>query len=271
MGEAQRRSRNRKEIINSAKRCVYCDCTENAQIEHMPPRAMFNGDRPSGWEFACCERCNQGTRGADAVAVLVAMLEIITTDDWKLEKGVKLKGRIDTHAPNVWEEIFGTSLWQDARINHGGVWRSVKATRLNGFYTKKYLDVFSAKVAMASFSNFVARPLNMNGLIYTEWFANAGLNDEEYNRMVSIMPNFTQLTQGKKVSGKKFSVRSNTDAKSIVVGLASFHNSLSVLFVATDNSQFISALKEIYKTIPLIQRPTVNLRYPGFYEIADGN
>ncbi len=131
MAEARQRSLKKVEILASATRCVYCDHVGTYELEHMPPRGMFaNKDRPSGWEFACCERCNKGTRGADALAIFMAQTEAITEDNWKLPNIIKLRGAIASHAPGVLNELFGMSKWDDSFINHNGIIRPIKVGRV---------------------------------------------------------------------------------------------------------------------------------------------
>ena len=268
MAEARQRSLKKAEILASAIRCVYCDHVGTYELEHMPPRGMFaNKDRPSGWEFACCERCNKGTRGADALAIFMAQTEAITEDNWKLPNIIKLRGAIASHAPGVLDELFGMSKWDDSFINHNGILRPIKVGRVNGPLTTNYLNIFSAKAAMAAFMHFTKRPMELDGIIYTEWFLNGGMSEDTYKHIISIMPNHTQLSQGQKKSGKQFHVRYNTNNKNIVAAIMSFHNSLFVTIIATDGSEFIEPLGEVFKKIPRDSRPTINLTRPGLSEL----
>lgn len=248
MGEHKRRSRNRREILESSERCVYCSNTHVTTIEHMPPRSFFkNKDRPSGWEFACCERCNKGSRGADAVAQFMASMEPVTREQWKVESATRQLNAMSDFAPGVIEEIFGRNAWRNTRVNSRGIIVPAKLLTVDGPITRKNLDIFSAKAAMAAFHRFTGRPLKEKGFICTEWFLNAGLSSEAYNSIVSIMPGLNRLEQGKKNSGEQFFVRYNTNEKDIVAALLSFHVSLHISVIATDGDEFIGPLNEMFR------------------------
>ncbi len=268
MGDAKRRSLTRKEILEAASRCVYCLSAEVTELEHMPPIGLFeNKDRPDGWAFGCCERCNKGTRGADALAQFVAKMEVITEDEWKVASMLKVRAAVDKYAPGVMEELFGRGQWNDTLVRRDGSLYRSKSVRADGPLTKKNLDLFSAKAAMAAFRNFTGRPLEMQSLIYTEWFLNGGLSSQIFENLVGIMPGFAQLTQGKKVSGKQFSLRYNTNREDIVAALLSFHDSLHILVIATDNPIFSEHLAETFSKIPRMVQPTINSTRAGLSEI----
>jgi hypothetical protein len=63
MGQAKQRSKRKDEITAAAKRCVYCDATENLTLEHMPPKGLFMSaiDRLDGsLPHAICATKEQG-------------------------------------------------------------------------------------------------------------------------------------------------------------------------------------------------------------------
>jgi hypothetical protein len=237
----------------------------------MPPLGLFaQNDRPHGWEFASCGRCNQGTRGADAVAQFMAKIEAITEENWKVRSISQLYGSLRVHAPGVLEEIFGQTAWSDRLVRRNGLLFKSKSARINGPLTKRYLDLFSAKAAMASFREFTGRPIEMQSLIYTEWFLNGGMSREIYQNMTSILPSFTQLKQGRKESGKQFSLRYNTNEKDVVAALLSFHSSLHIMVIATDNPELIDGLSHTISKIQREHRPSINLTKAGLPELDEG-
>jgi hypothetical protein len=74
MAEAKRKSRKGSDVVAAETRCIYCAAPATT-LEHMPPRGMFRGrQRPGAMEFGACEACNNGTRGADAVAAVFSRL-----------------------------------------------------------------------------------------------------------------------------------------------------------------------------------------------------
>jgi hypothetical protein len=270
MGEAKTRSRSGAQILKAAKRCVYCSSTLADTLEHMPPRGMFKDkDRPSGWEFACCERCNQGTKGADALAQFVAKIEVINDSDWKLASAKKLVGAIETNAAGVMNEIFGRGNFSDALLRRNGLLHRSKIGRADGPLTKRQLNLFASKLAMATFHSFTGRPLELDGLIVTEWYLNGGMTSELFQAIVSIMPSFGQLSQGKKVSGEQFWLRYNTDNKGIVAAFLTFHGSLHVSVIATDNHELRAPIEELFRDSTYASRPTVNITRPGLKELDE--
>ncbi len=266
MGEAKQKKLTHAQIKADATGCVYCNKFDEFSIEHMPPRNMFQSFRPSGWEFACCYACNQGTKGADALAGMMAHIEAISENEWKVDRARKLLRSADTNIPGLHDEIFGNYA-KNSYVSHEGLLRPVKEFRANGPLTKKHLNVFSAKLAMATFSHFTKRPIDQSGLIHTEWYLNAGISEETYNHVISIMPSYTQLTQGVQKSGRQFHLRYNTNGSDIVAAMVSFNDSFFVTLIATDNGLFAEPLREIYEKIPKQERPTVNLIRPGLPEI----
>jgi hypothetical protein len=266
MGEAKLRRISQRALVANAKRCVYCQNTTDLTLEHMPPIGMFKKrDRPKGWEFACCSRCNQGTRGADAVAQFFAKMEPIQREDWKLPDLLSLKSTLELEAPGVIDEVFGARR-KRILLNQRGILHNAEASRADGPLTKKYLDIFSAKIAMAAFCNFVQRPIEPNGVIFTEWYLNGGLSQNAYEEITKILPMFAQLEQGKKISGDQFYARYNTDSRRIVAALISFHSSLHINIVATDGEEFVGPLAERLDQAHE-QRPTANLTTPGLPEL----
>jgi hypothetical protein len=57
-------------------------------------------------EYSACEACNNGTRGSDAVAALMARMHPDNGEEsWQAEEIRKLISAIDTYAPSVREEM----------------------------------------------------------------------------------------------------------------------------------------------------------------------
>lgn len=242
MGEAKQRSRGRQEVLARFPRCIYCDSTDALTVEHMPPRGVFkNKDRPSGWEFACCTDCNNGTRGVDAVAQFLSLMDPLQETDWKDAQALRLINALKRYAPVVTEELMSNPQ-QNVHIRHNGILRPAAEMRADGPATHAHLDAFAAKMAMASFATFTGRPLEMEGIIWTMWFLNGGMPTDTYRAVVSMMARFGQLEQGAKVSGEQFAYIYNTDEKSVVAACIALHGSLTMLCMATDQEPFVSAM-----------------------------
>lgn len=262
MGEAKNKRLTHAQILANATGCVYCNKFSKFSIEHMPPRNMFQTFRPKGWEFACCNACNQGTKGADALAGMMAHMEAVSENGWKLNRFQELFHSANIRIPGLYNEIFGNYA-EDSFVSHKGLLRPVKKIWANGPLMRTHLNVFSAKLAMATFCQFTKRPIDQNGLIYTEWYLNGGISEEIYNHTISIMPSYAQLVQGTKSSGSQFHLRYNTNTTDIVAAMVSFHNSFFVTLIATDNSLFAEPLREIYKKSPKQERQTLQITRPG--------
>ena len=269
MGEARQRSRNRKEILAAATRCVYCDNPAPTEIEHMPPRGLFRDkERPAGWEFACCSRCNQGSRGADAVAQMLSLVDPLEVSDWKSPQFRRLLTAVRRYAPAVLTELFGeTSSPQPVWIHHDGLRFEAMEIRASGPATVAHLDVFAAKVAMATFAELVGRPMNMDGVVFTQWILNSGVPSKALETLLSIFPDFTHLKQGQKTSGSQFELRYNTDEKSIVGALISLHGSLSIILFASDGAEFVEWFSESLTDLVGPNRPGARLTRPGLLEL----
>lgn len=259
MGEAKRRRSRVERWLEAGERCVYCSSHEIASVEHMPPRGLFkNSDRPKGWEFPCCKACNEGTRGADATMQFVSRLEAIPEQEWKQETNRTLIAALERYAPGVYREIFATRTPGKVLLRRNGILHPAVQFRADGPLVKLQLDRFSAKCAMASFCELTGRPLTMHGFIFTEWFLNGGMSEKLYTTCTSIMPHFMQLTQGKKVSAGQFSLRSNTDKKSIVTAMMTFHNAFHVMLFATDDPRYMHAIRDATDAVRPPQHPTAN-------------
>lgn len=118
-------------------------------------------------------------------------------------------------------------------------------------------------MAMAAFATYIGRPIEMNGLIFTQWYLNQGMPDVGYHKILSIMPGFGQLEQGAKVSGKQFSLNYNTDFRSIIGSFMTFHGSLTVVTFATDGDDFINPLAKSIKNSRVLERAGSQLTMPG--------
>ncbi|WP_147407593.1 hypothetical protein [Pseudooceanicola algae] len=225
---------------------------------------MFEGkDRPSGWEFACCDRCNEGSRGSDAVAQLFALIEPISVSGWKGDQISRAMAAVRKQAPKVLSELSPLGKSRPVLLNRKGLLHEAVELKADGPATKAHLDVFAAKMAMATFATYIGRPMNMDGIIYTQWFLNRGMGQDAYHASLSIMPSFDELRQGRKTSGKQFHLHYNTDLSSLIVGLISFHGCLTVMLVASDGDEFRPTLDNMLQRMIGPHRPGSQLTEPG--------
>lgn len=247
MGEAKSKSRNLDALLKGASRCIYCENVPET-IEHMPPRSLFSDKkRPSGLEFPSCKECNNETKGADAAASFFSRLSR-TSDDtafWRSARGEALIASVVRDAPGLYSELVKQGNPRAAwGRTYGGILQPIVLMRSGGPITKKYLDVFSAKLGMALYAEHVGEPLPQGGLVQATWFANAGLNNDQAASILTILPTSGELRQGRFEVRTQFSYRYNTDQKTIVAGLVGMHSNLHVFFIA-------SGTPDIYK-LPMV-------------------
>lgn len=263
MGEAARRLSKKKLRLLPQGSCVYCNkplCQDDVfEEDHMPPRAIFNEDvpgygRPDDWWFLSCEPCNKGTRGADALASLFAMTSHVSTEKWKVDRISKLMAPIKKYARDAYDDLQRSIRLKNLETYLLPPWRQpsdhapVQLTA-NGVGIKRNLDLFSAKLALATFSQLTSgRRLGDNHVILTTWYLNGGLDQEGYDHITSVMPMFAQLEQGKKVSTNSFSIRYNSDKTTSAVATASFHDNLFIAVAASDNPGVVAIIKEQYQS-----------------------
>jgi hypothetical protein len=98
-------------------------------------------------EYGVCEGCNNGTRGSDAVAALIARMHPDNGEkSWQAEEIRKLISAIDTYAPGVREELslpgkfnhewklwFNSTAASGSRSSHHRTKESSFSTSLSNF------------------------------------------------------------------------------------------------------------------------------------------
>ncbi|SED40865.1 hypothetical protein SAMN05444161_3143 [Rhizobiales bacterium GAS191] len=235
MSESKQRARGRTKILAKDWRCIYCTAPA-VQVEHMPPRAMFrNKLRPQGMEFAACAACNNGTAAADLVASFFARIGPMDVPiPWQVEEAERLIPRLNRSAPGVIDELFRGDTKQEIwRPTRSGIHKRAVVIRTDGPLIAGYLTAFSAKLGMAIYREHAGAPLPLHGSAFSRWYLNAGLAQNAAEAMLRIMPKAASLQQGKFHVRDQFGYRFNTDARSVVVSLAAFHQGLYVLNIGT--------------------------------------
>lgn len=255
MGEQKQRSRKKEAILAQENRCVYCSNTKSDgmmfTLEHMPPKGIFRDkNRLSGLEFACCDPCNQLTKGADNVA---AMMSFITAkpsgNDWGIPALQRIMAAVRTNAPGVIEEIRGGSFERIWRYTSAGILVEQIRTNAEGPLLRAYLSAFSAKLGMAFYREHVGQPLPETGAVFSQFYCNSGLEKPVAETMLGLMPVYGNLRMGKRNSEGEFDYRYNTDDRTIVASLAGFHDNFFVLTFATSEP-------DRYAQIPMLGKMT---------------
>jgi len=253
MGEGRRKSRRREEILHGETRCIYCTGTPTT-VEHMPPKAMFpKSHRLSGMEYAACVECNHSTRAADAAASFFARVAPTNAvNQLEMTEARKLLRTMSDIAPGFVQELFderkATHVWAKGRDQFFGRKRRME---LDGPVTHALLRAFSAKLGMALYREHVGEPLPVGGLVFTQHYLNSGLQRQEAEATLRILPELGQLRQGTQASGRLFNYRYNTDDRTIVAALAAFNDNFFVRIFATHDKRLTDALAEVHDKPPV--------------------
>lgn len=249
MGEAKAKSRKREEVLRNEPRCIYCPQTLVPLLttwDHMPPIQMFRGNnRPSGMEFASCKACNNGTRAAETVASFVARMNPVgDLSGWEYQELYGKVRLMRMHAPGVLEEIFDRSQSRDEWVrNSAGILKPMRTAQVDGPLLRAYLSVFASKVGMALFRHHAGKALPLDGVVFSQWFLNAGLSRQSADAMMNMLPMFGTLKQGQKQgakgTGPQFGYRFNSDDSTITAALSAFHSGLYTFTIATSRPDVI--------------------------------
>lgn len=256
MGEAKQKSRNNKQILLENPRCIYCALPANT-VEHMPPKAMFKDRfRLSGMEFGCCEACNGGTKGADAIASFLALLS--PTDDphneWQLPVILRLLDTSERLAPGFKAELLKQQTTEKGfRANQSGFLEPVTKIVANGPIIKRNMTAFSAKLAMALFREHVGKPLTEGSGVFVRWFLNAGLSEKQALHYLRILPISSELRMGRQTSIKQFRYYYNCDEKSLIMAMIGFHSNLHILVAATSDMHTYGETFSKYKEMIFVE------------------
>jgi hypothetical protein len=262
MGEARIKNRTRPEIVARETRCIYCAAPAET-VEHMPPRSMFRAKhRPGAMEFGACNACNEGTRGADVAAAVIARLHPDHGEQsWQNEEIKSLIRPLDAFAPGVREEMSqpGTHDERWIRRANSGLMQRVVCVHARGPRSKAYLTIFAAKFAMALFREHTGSPLALDGATWCQFRLNAGITQEYLDSLVVKLPGFETLRQGRKNVGDQFRYRFNTDERTVVAAVAQFHRGLWLTTFASTDPQII----ELFAKPEFLALPASAMLRPG--------
>lgn len=262
MGELKRKSRTREAIISKEPRCIYCSGLPET-LEHMPSRGMLRGkERPSGMEYAACFACNNGTRGSDAVAAVIARLHPNNgAGSWQANEIRKLISALNSYAPGIREEISipGKSRSEWLRRSNSGIFQRVIRVNADGPKLRAYLNVYGAKLAMALYREHVGVALPLSGVTWCQFALNAGMTQEHLDKRVKILPMWETLRQGQKNVGGQFAYRYNCDGRTVVAAIAQFHSGLWFTLFASCDPKII----ELFTRPEVLALPAAALIRPG--------
>jgi hypothetical protein len=201
--EAKRKGQTRQAITAGEPRCIYCPGPA-ATLEHMPPIGMFRDRlRPGAMEYRACEACNNGTRGSDAVAALIARMHPDNGEEsWQTKEFGKLISAIDTYAPGVREEMSLTGKFNHEWMRRpgSGLLQRVVRVHADGPLVKAHLSIFGAKLAMALYREHVGVALPLDGAVWCQFALNAGMTQENLNARVEIPPSIKRFGKASRTS-----------------------------------------------------------------------
>ncbi len=260
MGEAKRKNQTREAIIAAEPRCIYCSGPVDTLEQ---PTGMFRGrQRPGGMEYAACGVCNNGTRGSDAVAALMARIHPDNgAGSWQTEEMRRLISPIDRYAPGVRDEMSLPS-----KANHewvrrpsSGVLQRVVRVHADGPHVKAHLSAFGAKLAMALFREHVGVALPLSGAVWCQFALNGGMTQESLDARIQILPICDTLRQGRKNVGDQFVYRYNCDGRTVIAAVAQFHRGLWFTIFASSDPSII----ELFNKPEFSQLPASVMIRPG--------
>jgi hypothetical protein len=116
---------------------------------------------------------------------------------------------------------------------------------------------------LAGFHHVIGRPAKTDGMLFTMWFANAGMSEKMLIDLCQMLPMFGQLKQGKKTSGSQFSVRYNTNDVDLLGALFAFQENFFVLSFVADGDEFPNRLNEVLRDFDGPNHPTARLSIPS--------
>lgn len=251
MGEAKRKNLAKAAIVAAEPRCIYC-ASPAATIEHMPPRGMFRDkQRPGVMEFGACTACNDGTRGADAVAAMFARIAPFHNESsWQTKEARGLVGAVVAHAPGVIEEVFNPGKGRVEWVPGPQGFRKVVKIAADGPRVHANISVFSAKLAMALYRHHIGVALPLTGAVWCQFALSGGMVQEHLDQRIEKLPITGTLSQGRKHVSDQFLYRYNTDERTVVAAVAEFHRAFWITLFASSDQRIIDIFSKDTKALP---------------------
>lgn len=162
-------ARKRKDRILSDGRCIYCLATPTT-IEHAPPVIMFRGkQRPAGLEFASCEDCNRGSKGADLVAAMLGRAQPAENERDSADLADIFRG-VSNNIPGLLEEMVPD---EGRRAFAARVLGSTSVLRVDGPLVSSYMRQFAIKMTFALYREVSGKPVSREQGVIARWYSNA--------------------------------------------------------------------------------------------------
>lgn len=228
-------------------------------------------------EYGACQACNDATRGADAVAAMVArILPYEDSQGWQTTEMLRLLSAVDRHAPGVRAEL--SDPWKTrhgwSRRPGSTLLQKVTHVQADGPLLHANLSVFGAKLAMALYREHVGAPLPLSGAVWTQFALNNGMTQDMLEDRVKILPMWETLRQGRKTVDGQFGYRFNCDDRTVIAAVAQFHRGLWITLFASWDERIVALFEQPeFRLLPAsaLVRPGGLLRLlPGTTPIAGG-
>ena len=214
-------------------------------------------------DYGACKACrDDGTRGSDAVAALIARMHPGNGEgSWQADDIRKLRSTIIARAPRVLEELClpgkGSPEW--ARRPGSGLFRKFVRVRADGPRVKAHLSAFGAKLAMALYREHIGVPLPVDGAVWCQFRLNGGVTQEHLNEPVEKLPLGNTLRQGRRSVGEQFVYRYNCDERTVIAAVVQFHRGLWFIVFASSDKRLV----ELFRKPEFLQLPGSAMVRPG--------
>jgi hypothetical protein len=264
MGEARRRRRRQREVVEADPWCIYCG-EPATTVDHMPPSAMFGVFRPSGMEFPCCDGCNQGTKRADQVASFLSTVTIGDKDEAHQAQSTRLARGVRNNIPGFFEEVRYHRGAEKLALSRAGLPAGVRLWKADGPIVTRHMQTFAAKLGFAVHYEQSGHRVGPRGGVRARWLTNKNLIESDLLEQVGAMWGPETLRQGQAHVADRFTYRwLNSERLTGVVGLfgqRSAHHvevTFAVLALASDDPE---GLEGVGAPDDLVARPGDFKRY----------
>jgi len=198
-------------------------------------------------EYGACKSCNEGTRGSDAVAALIARCHPRNDSRGWQEKEIRnLIRTVETRAPGVREEMSLLDKFQSGWMQRpeSGLFQRVVRLVVDGPKVTAQLGAFGAKLGMALYREHVGAALPLEGAVWNLFTLNAAMTQEKLMARVEKLPIQGTLSQGRKNVGDQFVYRYNCDGRTVIAAVVEFHSNLWFTIVASSDERIVNFFLE---------------------------
>lgn len=236
------KAKNKKaEFLKNHPLCCYCGGSEPATtIDHMPPSIFFDGkQRPHGFEFPACKRCNNGTGAEERVAAFIARLYPEPDTEKGRKEVERLMGAVHRTNPGLLKEMMPSRRDQrnfmknrlGLKPGRDGSASKISIMKLNGPQVLHCLHTFGRKLTCAAHYYGTGQIIPPGGAIWLHFSSN--VDHFEGNplpdNLLKMMGDPLTLKQGSFSVGDQFAIRmTNSSDPRLSAYLAKFRFAFSL-------------------------------------------